>query len=358
MDKKDSYICANMSMMYTRLENPQGASITLCNLGAAVAEIYVPDRNACLEDVLLGSASDCLPQRGGAYFGKTVGRYANRVAHGRFSLPDGSEDYVLACNNGAHHLHGGVNGLSEVFWMPSEPERLEDGSQRVVYCYTSPDGEEGYPGRLELEVCYRWGPQNTLRIDFYATTDKPTTVNLSNHCYFNLEGQGREGALNQRLQLYAEHYLPVDAGLIPTGMLATVAGGPMDFRRSKALGQDIDVHDVQLQYGGGYDHCFVLDTASESREGCGLAAVLEAPVSGRRLHIFTNQPGLQLYSGNFLSGAGPGKNGQPYANRSGIALECQNFPDAPHQAHFPSPWLLPGETYCKTIIYLFSHDKD
>jgi len=353
--QKSGYIC-KMDAKYTWLENRAGARVCLSNLGASVISLYVPDRNACLEDVLPGPASDCLLQRGGAYFGKTVGRYANRIAHGRFSLPGRTEEYILACNNGAHHLHGGVNGLSEVFWTPSEPERLEDGSQRLSYRYTSPDGEEGYPGRLDLEVCYRWGPQNVLRVDFYASTDKPTAINLSNHCYFNLEGQDRDGALNQRLQICATHYLPVDAGLIPTGVLAPVAGGPMDFRQPKSLGRDINAKDAQLQYGGGYDHCFVLDATTERYEGCGLAAVLEAPVSGRRLHIFTNQPGIQLYSGNFLSGAGPGKNGQPYANRSGIALECQNFPDAPHHAHFPSPWLLPGEAYCKTIIYLFSHD--
>jgi Galactose mutarotase and related enzymes len=345
-----------MDLKYVYLENADGASVKLCNLGASVVNIYVPDRNLHYEDVLLGPDPNCPPPFGGAYFGKTVGRYANRIAHGRFSLPEGSEDYVLACNNGAHHLHGGINGLSEVLWTPSEPEQLENGSQCVRYRYTSPNGEEGYPGHLELEVVYRWGPKACLRMDFYAHTDKATVINLSNHCYFNLEGQGREGAMNQRLQLCASHYLPVDTGLIPTGVLAPVAGGAMDFRQPKALGRDIDAADVQLQSGGGYDHCFVLDTASAFYEGCGLAAVLEAPESGRRLKIFTNQPGVQLYSGNFLADAGSGKSGQAYANRSGVALECQNFPDAPHHAHFPSPWLRPGEAYHKTIIYLFSHE--
>ena len=358
----------HMELKYVVLKNADGASVRLCNLGASVVDICVPDRNLCLDDVLLGPDSSCAPQRGGAYFGKTVGRYANRIAHGRFSLPGAPEVYTLACNNGAHHLHGGIESLSEVLWTPSTPERHADGSQSLRYSYVSPDGEEGYPGRMDLEVLYRWGSENCLRIDFYARTNKSTVVNLSNHCYFNLEGQGNQDAMNQRLQLFSEHYLPVDEGLIPTGVLTPVAGGPMDFRLPKALGQDIDADNPQLHIGGGYDHCFVLDAdsthaatsenaeAPETLEHCRLAAVLTAPQSGRRLHVFSNQPGIQLYSGNFLSTAGPGKNGSPYPNRAGLALECQNFPDAPHHAHFPSSLLQPGESYHKTIIYLFSHD--
>ena len=346
-----------MDIKYIWIENGLGARVCLSNWGASVLSICVPDKNSCIEDVLLGPDTNCLPQRGGAYFGKTVGRCANRIAHGRFSLPGSTEVYTLACNNGAHHLHGGVEGLSEVLWTPSVPEQHADGSQSLRFSYTSPDGEEGYPGRLEVEVLYHWGPKNSLRMDFYAVTDKPTPVNLSNHCYFNLEGQGHPSVLDHVLQLHSAHYLPVDKELIPTGVLAPVAATPMDFRQGKALGRDITSDELQLQYGRGYDHCFVIDTALalEDSSGLRLAAVLQAPRSGRRLRIWTTQPGIQLYTGNFLQEAGPGKSGKPYPNRSGIALECQNFPDAVHHSHFPSAVLPPKQKYHETIVYQFDN---
>jgi aldose 1-epimerase len=330
------------------LANANGIVATVMTLGATLESLIVPDRNGMPDDVVLGhdTPGEYLAQRN--FFGVSVGRYANRIAHGRFTL-DGRE-YQLEINNGPHHLHGGI-GFDQKLWAITSVS--EGDEAHVELTLVSPDGEGGYPGMLRVTVRYTLDDRDQLRIDYRATTDAPTIVNLTNHALFNLAGEGaRSDVLAQRLMLHASHYTPVDPTLIPTGALAPVADTPFDFRAPRAIGEGIrDGSDPQIRIGRGYDHNFVIDgTAGTLRP----AARLEDPVSGRVLEMSVTAPGLQVYSGNFLDGTVVGKRGRLYRQSDGLALEPQTFPDSPNRNDFPSPRVDPGMEYVNTMLLRFS----
>lgn len=318
--------------------NKKGSQLSITNYGGIVTSLKVPGRNGQLDDVALGfdSLQGYLDES--PYFGAIVGRYANRIREGRFVL-DGAE-YRLATNNGPNHLHGGIRGFDKVVWE-AEPFQSEDGNG-LVLTYLSPDGEEGYPGNLEAQVVYRFTDKDELVIDYHATTDKPTPVNLSHHGYFNLAGTSGRDILNQVLYIDADRYTEVDETLIPTGNLQPV-DGPMDFREPKKIGQDIE------KVKGGYDHNYVLNNEGRFEK----VAELFDPVSGRVMAVITSEPGLQFYSGNFLDGSITGKKGIVYTKHSGLCLETQHFPDSPNRPEFPDVILRPGEEYEYTTIYRF-----
>jgi len=319
--------------------------VRLASYGARVTSIEVPDRNGVMADIVLGFES-VEPYRSSVkkpYLGATLGRYAGRIADGRLTL-DGVE-HVLAKNNGPNHNHGGVTGFDKVVWVAKQ---FRNG---VQFSYTSPDGEEGYPGTLKAQVTYTLTDANELIIDYRATTDQPTPINLSNHTYFNLAGEGSDTALDHELMIDAEEMLPIDKTSIPTGKIASVAGTPFDFRMSKPVGRDIDQPNEQLARGSGYDHTFVLNPKKGAKKP---AATLYEKNSGRKMQVFTDQPGLQLYTANFLDGSLNGKSGKPYMKRSSLSLETQHFPDSPNQPEFPNTILRPGETYQTRTIYQFS----
>jgi aldose 1-epimerase len=298
-----------------------------------------------MEDVALGF--DTLDGYLGAhpYFGAIVGRYGNRIARGRFRL-DGAE-YTLAKNNGENSLHGGIKGFDKVLWTPA----ITQSGSALQLTYLSKDGEEGYPGDLTSQVTYSLGDDNSLRIDYLATTSKPTVLNLTNHTYFNLAGQGKGDILNHQVQIFASTYTPVDAGLIPTGKLEPVQRTPFDFLAPHAVGERIGAAHEQITRGGGYDHNFVLDGASGTLRP---AARVQESTSGRVMEVLTAEPGLQFYTGNFLDGTVKGKGGVAYGRRSGFCMETQHFPDSPNQPSFPSTVLRPGQEYRTTTIYRFS----
>jgi aldose 1-epimerase len=319
--------------------------------GAILVSIRVPDRHAQPADVVLGfdTFQDYITKQP-PYFGAVVGRYGNRIAKGRFTL-DGTL-YRLATNNGPNHLHGGVHGFDKAIWAGEPFER--DGTAGVTYALKSPDGEEGYPGTLQAKVTYTLTAGNELRVDYEATTDKATPVNLTQHSYFNLAGEGSGDVLGHVLTIDADRFTPVDDTLIPTGELAPVTGTPFDFRTPTAIGARIAADDAQLRNGNGYDHNWVLN-----RSGAGLAhaAHLEEPRSGRTLDIRTTEPGLQFYSGNFLDGTIHGKSGHVYARRSGLCLETQHFPDSPNHPAFPSTIVRPGTPYRSQTVFSFGIAK-
>jgi len=324
------------------LTNPQGIEVRAMSYGGIILSLRTPDRDGKLGDVVLGYDSLQGYLDDSPYFGAIIGRYGNRIAKGRFTL-DGAT-HVLATNNGPNHLHGGVRGFDKVVWT-AEPFTA-DSAVGVAFRYTSPDGEEGYPGTLQAQVTYTLTDDGQLIFDYVATTDRATPVNLTQHSYFNLAGAG--SILDQELMIAAGHYTPVDSTLIPTGAIAPVDGTPFDFRTPTAIGARIEAEDPQLRNGLGYDHNFVLD-----RSGPGLAhaARVVDPTSGRTLDIWTTEPGIQFYSGNFLDGTLLGKRGQVYAHRSGLCLETQHYPDSPNQPTFPSTILRPGEEYrSRTVL--------
>ncbi len=338
--------CGKDIVAYT-IMNASGASVTLCNIGAAIISVNVPDRDGKLADVVLGY-SDPLSYFGdGPCMGKVPGRYANRIAGGKFIL-DGKE-YTLPVNNGPNHLHGGPEGFQNKVW---ESREHEGG---VEFMYFSEDGEMGYPGALKAVARYEWSEDNELRLTFTAETDAPTIVNLTNHAYFNLNGEGSGTVLDHELRLNASEYLPTEGTLIPLGESEPVAGTPMDFVTAKRLGRDINEDFPALRYGKGYDACFVIDGAEEGvlQE----AAELYSPESGRVLSVFTTQPGIQIYTGNWLAGCPESKNGGHYSDYDGVAMECQKFPDTPNRPDYPSAVLRPGEVYEEAIIYAFSVRK-
>jgi aldose 1-epimerase len=325
------------------LRNAHGIEVRAITYGAIIVSLRVPDRAGRFDDVVLGHDDLAGYLRHPSYFGAVVGRYGNRIAKGRFAL-DG-KTYTLATNNGPNHLHGGVKGFDKVVWK-GEPASTADGAS-VTFRYTSPDGEEGYPGTLSVRVTYTLTDRDELRFEYAATTDKPTHVNLTQHSYFNLSGAGTD-ILGHELTIDADHFTPVDAALIPTGEIASVTGTPLDFRRPTAIGARIGQDHEQLRFGRGYDHNFVL---RRSREGLVHAARVVDPRSGRSLDIQTTEPGVQFYSGNFLDGSVTGKGGTVYAHRSGLCLETQHFPDSPNQPGFPSTILRPGAEYrSKTVL--------
>jgi len=333
------------AMLYT-LQNKAGLVARITDFGATVTELHVPDAGGESADIVLGF-DDVAGYESDAnqYFGCTVGRVANRIAAGRFSI--GSETYTLATNNAPNHLHGGQKGFGQRMWSA---EILEGASIR--FSYTSSDGEEGYPGALEVRVVYTLTEENELRIDYEATTDAPTPLNLTNHCYFNLAGAGAGTILGHELQIEAERYTPCDDTLIPTGELAPVDGTPLDFTSKHRIGERISPLDATAALG--YDHNYVLRQAVWGGDGRPpLACRLSHAASGRALEIYTTEPGLQFYSGNFLSGQA-GKGGMAYAHRSGLCLETQHFPDSINQPGFPSTVLRPGEVYRQHTVHAFS----
>ena len=329
--------------LYT-IVNDLGAEARITNYGGIVVSLRVPDRDGGLDDVVLGY--DTLPEYVDdlSYFGCVVGRYANRIAGGRFTL--NGVEYILTANERWNHLHGGIKGFSKVVWEARVVERA--GSAGVSLSYLSRDGDEGYPGNLRAEVTYLLTEDDELRIEYEATTDRDTVVNLSHHSYFNLAGGG--DILSHELTLLADSFTPVDGELIPTGELRSVTGTPMDFTAPTTIGERIEADDEQLEIAGGYDHNWVL-----KREGSGLslAARVHHPVTGRTMEMSTTEPGIQFYSGNQLLTHISGKRGRRFGPRHGLCLEAQHFPDSPNRPEFPSTVLREGETYRQTTVYRF-----
>lgn len=333
--------------LYT-LTNSHGVEARITNFGGVVVSLMVPDRNDSLADVVLGFDTLESYFEDSPYFGALVGRYGNRIAKGKFTL-DGQE-YTLVQNNMGNHLHGGLQGFDKVLWQ-AEPITGDSSGVGLQLRYQSPDGEEGYPGTLDATVTYTLTNDNELQIDYQATTDAPTVVNLTNHSYFNLTGKGGSSILNHEVMINADRFVPVDSTLIPTGELAEVADTPLDFRQPTPVGARINEEHPQLVYGIGYDHCWVLNKDDEGRT---LAATVHEPNSGRFLEVFTTEPAVQFYSGNFLDGTLTGKGGAVYEQRTGFCLETEHFPDSPNQPNFPSTVLRPGETYQTSTVYTFS----
>jgi aldose 1-epimerase len=332
--------------IYT-LTNAAGAEAKITNYGARVVSLKVPDKEGKLRDVVLGYDDLASYAKDKDFFGSTVGRYGNRIGAGKFTL-DG-KTYQLDLNNGPNHLHGGSHGFYAKLWK-GEPVKGKAGPG-VKLTYVSKDGEEGYPGTVTMVVTYTLTPQNGLRIDYLGTTDKPTILNPTHHSYFNLSGDPTHKILDEELMIEADKTTPVDAGLIPTGKLADVAGTPMDFRKPTKIGARIDAKDEQLGFGKGYDHNWVLSSPAKKVRK---VAELYDPTSGIVMQILTDQPGLQFYSGNFLNGTIHGKGGVAYQHRTAVCLEPQDFPDAPNHPDFPSAVLKPGKRYQQTTIYQFA----
>jgi len=330
------------------LKNSHGMEVQAISYGAIITSIRVPDRGGRIADVVLGfdSPDQYWHEPTPPYFGAVVGRYGNRIAKGKFTV-DG-KTYVLATNNGPNSLHGGNKGFDKQVWDVTTKDAAE-GSQ-AIFSRTSKDGEEGYPGTLQVRVTYTLTDKNELIVAYHATTDKATPVNLTQHSYFNLAGEGSGTILDHQLTIDADRYTPVDDTLIPTGELAPVQGTPFDFRKATAIGARINDQDPQLKNGSGYDHNWVLN-----RKGAGLqhAVTLTDPKSGRTLDISTTEPGVQFYTGNFLDGTIKGKGGHVYALRTGLCLETQHFPDSPNQKGFPSTILQPGKSYDSKTVFKF-----
>ena len=326
--------------------NSGDLTMQVTNYGARVVSLWAPDRNGTYEDVVLGydHIDRYVINIKERFLGAVVGRYANRIADGRFVL-DGKE-YNLPQNNNGQSLHGGLKGLDGVVW-----EVRSANSSKIVFRYVAADGEEGYPGNLTIDMTYELTPKNEFRVTYSATTDAPTVVNLSHHSYFNLKGEGNGTILDHVLTINANHMIPVNSVLIPTGEIALVEGTPFDFRKPYVIGDRIGDDNEQLKMGSGYDHCWVLNRVGNGVE---LAATLWEPVSGRVMEVFTDQIGIQFYSGNFFDqGSHSGKYNRPLKYRETLALETQKFPDSPNHPHFPSTVLRPGEKYSHECIYKF-----
>ena len=329
--------------LYT-LTNAKGAEATIATFGGRIVSLKVPDRAGKMDDVVTGfdNLDGYFSKTPPPNFGALIGRYGNRIGKGHLSL--NGVEYKLATNNGQNHLHGGVRGFDQVVWKAKEGP-----GQSLELSYFSKDGEENYPGNLSSTVVYTLTDDNGLRIDYSATTDKDTIVNLTNHVYFNLSGDG--DILGHQVMINADRFTPVDKGLIPTGELRSVEGTPFDFRTAKAIGERIDAKDEQIGYGPGYDHNYVLNRSGGSLE---LAAKVTDPKSGRVMEVLTTEPGLQFYTGNFLDGSLRGKGGKVYTRRSAFCMETQHFPDSPNKPNFPSVVLKPGAKYQTSTVYRFS----
>lgn len=328
------------------LRGAPGIEAQIITFGGALVSLRAPDRYGRLGDVVVGFDTLSPYLNNPAYIGSLIGRFANRIANGVFSL--GGVTYRLARNHGAHHLHGGATGFDKVIWQARPIDSADEPALELTY--VSPDGEEGYPGNLSVAVTYTLTADGALRIDYHAVTDRTTVVNLTNHAYFNLSGAGT--ILNHELQLFASHFLPVDASLIPTGEIRAVSGTVMDFTSPTPIGARIHADDDQLRNGlGGYDHTWVIDgAAGELRH----AARLVDPGSGRVLDVLTTQPGIHLYTGNSLDGTLTARNGHVLVKHAALCLETQHFPDAPNRPHFPSTVLNPGKTYRHTTVFRLS----
>ncbi len=334
--------------VYT-LANKNGVKMTVTNFGCKIISLWVPDRNGTLGDVVLGYDSAQQYVAGNPSFGAIIGRYGNRIGKAKFVL-DGKE-YLLSANNHGNSLHGGPNGFHNAYWQteqnPATPNRLE-------FRYLSKDGEEGYPGNLNAKIVYTLTDDNELVIDYLATTDKTTVINLTHHSYFNLAGPANGDILNHSMMIDADRFTVVDEGLIPTGELRKVEGTPFDFRKPHRIGERIDAHDQQIEFGKGYDHNWVLNKKDKSLT---LAAKVTEPTTGRVMEVLTTEPGVQFYTGNFLNGNDRGKGGKAYDFRTGFCLEAQHFPDSPNRPDFPSVILKPGEKYEQKTVYRFSTTK-
>jgi len=332
------------------LTNANGVEVRTMPYGAAIVSLRVPDRGGRIDDVVLGfDTLDGYLART-TYFGAVVGRYGNRIAKGQFTL-DG-RSYQLATNNGPNHLHGGVKGFDKQLWHAEPFDR--DGRVGVAYTLTSADGDQGYPGTLNVKVTYTLSPANELTVEYEGTTDHSTVINLTQHSFFNLAGDGSGDILGHKLTLDADRFTPVDATLIPTGELAPVDGTPFDFRQPVAIGARIDADHPQLRHGTGYDHNWVINGSPGTLRH---AARVEDPSTGRTLDVSTTEPGVQFYAGNFLDGTITGKSGHVYKRRAGLCLETQHFPDSPNKPQFPSTVLRPGETYRSRTVFTFGVEK-
>lgn len=333
--------------LYT-LKNHSGMISEITNYGGKVVSLWTSNRKGHYEDIVLGYSNikDYLKSKE-KYFGALIGRYGNRIADGKFAL--NAKEYDLAQNNGPNHLHGGNKGLESVVWDAKQVD-----GQTLELRYISKNMEEGYPGNLNIKVVYKLTNNNELKIEYWASTDEPTIINLTHHSFFNLKGAGNGAINNHLLQINAAYYTPVDNGLIPTGEIASVENSPFDFQKMIEIGQRVDAENQQLKYGLGYDHNFVLN---QKLEGLNYAAKVVEPVSGRTMEVYTNEPGLQFYGGNFLNGTEIGKNNKAYDYRTAFCLETQHFPDSPNKNNFPTTKLNPGEKYYSICIYKFFISK-
>jgi aldose 1-epimerase len=336
--------------LYT-LKNKRGMEAKITNYGGIVVSLLVPDKSGKFDDVVLGYDSLAhYVDSNGPYFGALIGRYGNRIGKGKFKL--NGKEYQLATNNGANHLHGGLRGFDKVVWEVDDVTSAD--GRTLALKYMSKDGEEGYPGNLSVRVLYSLTDDNELRIDYSAATDQPTVLNLTHHSYFNLAGAGNGDILAHELTINANKFTPIDDGLIPTGELRDVKGTPMDFSTPTVMGAHVNDKDAQLVYGKGYDHNWVLNTSAVSATDSMMAAKVCEKTSGRVMEVWTNEPGLQFYCGNFLDGTNIGKGGKKYDYRYGFCLESQHFPDSPNKPEFPSTVLNPGMEFKSTTAYRFS----
>ena len=328
------------------LSNKSGMEVRIITYGGIITSWTAPDKNGDYKDIVLGYNTLAEYEAETPYFGALIGRYGNRIAKGKFSLDN--QEYTLAVNNGVNHLHGGLKGFDKVIW--DAKTIVSDSTVALELSYLSKDMEEGYPGNLETKVTYTLNNKDELSVNYEATTDKPTIVNLTQHSYFNLTADFNKDILGHELVINADSFLPVDNTLIPTGEFRDVTGTPFDFKTSKAIGTHIDNENIQLKNGLGYDHCWVLN---DQDNGVRFVASAYEPFSGRLLEVFSDEPGIQFYSGNFLDGTLPSKNNGVYQHRTGFCLETQHYPDSPNQKNFPSVRLNPGEKYnSKTVFRL------
>ncbi len=334
------------SVGFYTLRNTNGIEITFTNYGQRLVSLHAPDKNGKFEDVVLGYATlkEFVENRN--YYGSVIGRYGNRIGKGTFKIGDAT--YNLVKNNGENHLHGGTKGFESVVW------KVDGFSENSIsFSRISPDMEEGYPGNLDVKVIYTLNDSNELKIKYKATTDKATVVNLTNHSFFNLKGEGNGDITDHVVMINADAYTPVDDGLIPTGSIEKVAGTPFDFKTPKTIGRDIDSDFEQLKIGKGYDHNYVINATPKNEEGLKLTATITEPVSGRTMEVYTSEPGVQFYTGNFMNGSDIGKTGKPYLFRGSFCFETQHYPDSPNKPEFPSTLLNPGEVYETTTVYKF-----
>jgi aldose 1-epimerase len=333
------------------LRNDAGTEVGILTYGGVIRTLKTADRTGTFDDIVLGFDTLPLYEEKSPFFGTLVGRYGNRIANGRFTL-DG-QTYPLAKNNGPNHLHGGNKGWDKAVWAAGEPFQNANGIG-IALSHTSADGDEGYPGTVKAVVTYTLTDSNELVIDYQATTDKPTVINLTQHSYFNLAGAKAQDVLGHELTLNADGYTTVDAGLIPLGRIQPVAGTPFDFKTPTAIGARIDDRHEQIVRGGGYDHNFVLNRTGE---GLSLAARVVEPATGRTMAVSTTEPGVQFYTGNFLDGTLTGKGGRVYGRRAGFCLETQHYPDSPNRPNFPSTVLRPGQEYRSKTVFAFGVTK-
>lgn len=329
------------------LENKNGVVCQITNYGARIVTLFVPNKDKKRTDVVLGLESIDQYLKNGEYLGAIVGRYGNRIANGEFSL--GDKKYSLLKNNGPNTLHGGKKGYADVVW-DAHAFTTTNGENAIELSYLSKDGEEGFPGNLKIKVIYTLTEANELKIDYWAQTDKETVINLTNHAYFNLKGAGNGNIFSHNLTLYADNFTPTDSTLIPTGKIQNVANTPMDFRTGHSIGECIDKETIDLKYGLGYDHNWILNKKNNELT---LAAKVSESSTGIEMKVFTTEPAIQFYSGNFLDGKMIGKEKKQYNHRTAFCMEAQHYPDSPNHPNFPSTVLKPGETYTQTTIYQF-----